>query len=293
MLNTPVLASLIIPCFNEKNSIESTIIEIERLELKPNTWELIIVDDGSDDGSQTIMDRLSESYSWLKIVRHEKNRGYGAALKTGIRRAAGEVIVITDADGTYPNHMIPHLIDEMTDADMVVGSRTGETVEYSGIRKIPKIFLSWYCEWITDRAIPDINSGLRVFRKSVVEKYIHILPNSFSFTTTITIAFITNNYLVKFVPIDYARRTGKSKIRPILDTLRFIQLILRTGMYFAPFRTFAPFVATLFVLFSVSMAYDIFLIKNLTDKTLVLLMLVINSALFTLLADVMEKKARR
>ena len=293
MLDSAVSVTLIIPCYNEKESIERTIAEIDRLEIAPNTLEAIIVDDGSNDGGQAIIDHLAASHAWLKVVRHEKNRGYGAALKSGIRRATGEFIVITDADGTYPNHMIPDLIAEMNDTDMVVGARTGDSVEYSAIRKIPKVFLKWYCEWITGRTIPDINSGLRVFRKSIAENFIHVLPNSFSFTTTITIAFIANNYLVKYIPIDYARRTGKSKIKPITDTLRFVQLIFRTGMYFAPLRTFAPVIAILFALFFASLAYDVFLFENLTDKTLVLLMLATNSALFALLADVIDKKARR
>ena len=285
--------SIIIPCFNEEDAIEKTIAEIGQLSLLPNSYELIVVDDGSNDGSLDILENLSQNTPWLKVIRHDINRGYGAALKTGIRRAEGEFIVITDADGTYPNNGIPDLIGEMTDTDMVVGSRTGEEVEYSKIRKIPKIILTWYCSWITDRAIPDINSGLRVFRKSIVEKYLHILPNTFSFTTSITMAFMTNDYAVKYVPINYFHRIGKSKIKPIRDPLRFILLILRTGMYFAPLRTSAPIIATLTALFLASVAYDIHHGLNLTDKTLVLLMLTVNSALFALLADVMDKKSRR
>lgn len=293
MPEPPVSVTVVVPVFNERESIEATVSELGRLNLPDNSWEAILVDDGSTDGGADLMNTLAATHPWLKVVHHENNRGYGAALKTGIRRATGDLIAITDADGTYPNTRIPDLVNAMADADMVVGSRTGDSVEYSTLRKVPKVFLGWYCSWITRRNIPDINSGLRVFRRSVVEKYLHILPNSFSFTTTITIAFMTNDYLVSYLPIDYARRTGTSKIRPIVDTLRFVQLILRTGMYFAPLRTFAPIIALLTVLFGASFAYDVYMIRNLTDKTLVLLMLAINAALFALLADVIDKKGRR
>jgi len=178
-----------------------------------------------------------------------------------------------DADGTYPIARVPDLLEEMQDAEMVVGSRTGPSVEYSKLRKFSKSFLIWYCSWITRRSIPDINSGLRVFRRSIVEKYLHILPDSFSFTTTITIAFLMGDYTVKYVPIDYSKRIGKSKIKPIRDTLRFLQLILRTGMYFAPLRACAPIILSFGVLFLASMFYDAYVYRNLTDKTLVLLML--------------------
>lgn len=285
--------SVIIPCYNEKGAIEKTIREIGDLNLVEGTWELIVVDDGSTDGSTEILRSLMQTFSWVRLIEHEFNRGYGAALKTGIRRAEGNFIAITDADSTYPNQQIPRLLDEMSSVDMVVGSRTGASVEYSKVRKIPKIFLAWYCSWITNQKIPDINSGLRIFRKSVAEKFLHVLPNSFSFTTTITIAMLTNNYTVKYVPIDYTGRIGKSKIKPIRDTLRFCQLILRTGMYFAPLRTFAPFILILVLSFLGSVYYDISHGNNLTDKTLVLLMLSVNSALFALLADVIDKKNLR
>jgi glycosyltransferase involved in cell wall biosynthesis len=255
--------------------------------------ELIVVDDGSNDGSQDVLLELSQKNPNLKVITHELNRGYGAALKSGIRRAQGELIAITDADGTYPNDRLPELVALMVDADMVVGSRTGDEVDYSTFRKIPKYFLRRYCQWITGRNIPDINSGLRVFRKEVAERFLHVLPNSFSFTTTITMAMLCNEYMVRYEPINYARRIGQSKIKPIQDTLRFIQLILRTGMYFAPLRAFAPVIALLCFAFIFSAGYDIITEQNLTDKTLLLLMLAVNSGLFALIADVIDKRASR
>ena len=138
-----------------------------------------------------------------------------------------------------------------------------------------------------------MNSGLRLFRKDVAERFLHVLPNSFSFTTTITMAMLSNDYVVHFEPIDYARRIGKSKIKPVRDTLRFVQLILRTGMYFAPLRAFAPLVVVLGLMFCISAGYDLFIQQNLTDKTIILLMLTLNVGLFALIADMIDKRASR
>ena len=285
--------SIIVPCFNERAAIADTIEVLSKVLDKSETDEIIVVDDGSTDGSFEIARDLKAHHPKLNVLRHESNRGYGAALKTGIRRAQGELIAITDADGTYPNVRLPDLVNEITDADMVVGARTGENVNYSPIRRIPKFFLQHYCRWITNQPIPDINSGLRVFKKSVIDRFLHLLPDTFSFTTTITLAMMTNNYAVRFVPIDYSQRTGKSKINPIRDTIRFCQLIFRTGIYFAPLRAFSPIIACLALAFLGCAAHDVFVAHNLTDKTLVFLTLTVNSLLFVLLADIIDKRIGR
>lgn len=289
----PPKLSVVIPCYNEKAAIATTVTEIREALKDMGAYELIVVDDGSVDGSAEILEFLVEGQPKLKVCHHEENRGYGAALKTGMRLASGELIAITDADGTYPNEQIPELVKRCADVDMVIGARTGLVVEYSMLRRIPKVFLGWYCSWITGSKIPDFNSGLRVFKKSVAEQFRQVLPNTFSFTTTITLAMLTNDFSVQYVPVNYSARIGKSKIRPIKDTLQFMQLILRTGMYFAPLRAFAPLIGMLTVAFVVSLAYDIIIQHNLTDKTLILLILALNTALFALLADVIDKRTRR
>jgi hypothetical protein len=203
------------------------------------------------------------------------------------------LLAITDADGTYPNDRIPDLVDKMKDADMVVGSRADDQVLYSPIRKIPKFLLRRYCLRITGRKFPDINSGLRIFRKKIAEWFLHVFPNSFSFTTTMTMATGCNDYMVRFELINYSERIGNSKIKPIRDTIRFIQLILRTGMYFTPFRAYAPVFGRLSLIFFASAAYDIVKEQNLTDKTLIFLMIDTNAVLFTLIAVVIDKRAAR
>jgi len=170
-----------------------------------------------------------------------------------------------------------------------VGARIGENVQYSSIRRFAKIWMIWYSSWITRYPIPDINSGLRVFRKSTLEKYISLLPDSFSFTTTITIAMLSNNEIVKYIPIDYNKRIGKSKIRPVRDTLNFLQLIFRMGALFAPMRAFMPFVLIFGIGFVGSAFYDIVFRANLADKTILLFMMFQSTFLFSVLADLIHR----
>lgn len=283
--------SLVVPCFNEEYAIAATVDELIATLETEGPYEIVIVNDGSTDGTEAALQQLAVREPGLRIVHHSRNKGYGAALKTGIRHAASDLIVITDADGTYPNHRIGELVDLARDADMVVGARVGSDVQYPLIRKIPKVFMRAYAEWIAGQDIPDLNSGMRAFRRSVVERFFNILPNGFSFTTTITLAMLTNSYTVHYMPISYAARIGKSKIKPVQDTLRFFQLILRTGMYFAPLRIYAPILVTVLLAFLGSLAYDVFVLRDLTEKTLLLMVLLLNSGMFALLADMIDKRS--
>ncbi|MDH3198555.1 MAG: glycosyltransferase family 2 protein, partial [Candidatus Krumholzibacteria bacterium] len=241
--------SVVVPCYNEESAIAHTLDTLEQALEGAGPHEIIVVDDGSRDRTAEVLRESAAGHADLRVVAHRKNQGYGAALKTGIRRASGELVVIIDADGTYPVGRVPDLVREARDADMVVGARTGENVTYSFIRKIPKVFLKAYMSWLAGEEIPDMNSGLRVFRRASVERFLNILPDTFSFTTTVTLAMLRNRYDVRFVPIDYAGRIGKSKIKPVRDTIRFTQLIVRTGMYFAPLRVLLPVAGFLFLLF--------------------------------------------
>lgn len=285
--------SVIVPCYNERDGIEATIVRLRSVLGAAGAYELIVVNDGSTDGSGEILERVASRDPALRVIDHPGNQGYGAALKTGIRRSHAELIVITDADGTYPCERIPELVALAEQADMVVAARTGENVVYSALRRIPKLFLRKYCSWIAGRQIPDINSGLRVFRKPVFEEFFHILPDTFSFTTTITLAALTNRLDVRFVPIDFAPRVGRSKIKPIRDTLRFFHLIVRTGIYFAPLKIFSPIIAVLGVAAVGSLLYDVFLLRNLNDRTILLFLFAMNTTMFALLADMIDKRSPR
>jgi len=283
--------SVVVPCFNEVNAVEQTIQTLARDLPEDQPYELIFVNDGSTDGTAEKLDAAAEKHACLRVLHHKQNAGYGAALKTGIRKSRTELIVITDADGTYPNDRIGEMVKLAENADMVVGARIADNVEYPLIRKIPKYFLIRYASWIAGVRIPDMNSGLRVMHKPVLLKFLNILPSGFSFTTTITLAMLTNYYDVRYVPISYKARIGQSKIKPIRDTLNFVQLILRTGMYFAPLRVFFPIGVLLGFACILSGIYDVFVLKNLTDKTLIFLLFAMNTAMFALLADMIDKRS--
>jgi glycosyltransferase involved in cell wall biosynthesis len=285
--------AVIVPCYNERHSVGTVVESILKYCQRSGPYDLIVVDDGSTDGSAETLRRLKQQHPELQVITHRHNRGYGAALKTGIRHTAAELIVITDADSTYPNDRIPELLACAQRADMVVGARQIDHTINPFSRRFAKFFLRKYAAWIVGEAIPDINSGLRVMRRAVVEQFFHILPDTFSFTTTITVAMLTNYYTVEYVPVTYEARVGRSKIKPIRDTLRFLHLIIRTGMYFAPLRVFLPVAAVLGVLFLGSLAYDVFILRDLTEKTLLLLLFALNTAMLALLADMFDKRSTR
>ena len=281
--------SIIIPVFNEAKCISQTLSKLsDILENSNFEYEIIVIDDGSTDNTKQNIPNSKHT----KVFSHESNIGYGAAIKTGLTKANFEKVCITDADGTYPLDKIPKLNALMQEHDMVVGSRTGANVEYSWLRKIPKFFLKYYIEFITDTKVPDINSGLRVFNKDKALKFYKLYPSGFSFTTTITIAFITNGFNVFFDPISYKKRIGKSKIQPIRDTLRFFQLITRLGMYFAPLKVLSPFITVLGFSFLTSLGYDIFFLEDITDKSVLLLLFTLNTIFFALIADMIHKTGK-
>ena len=278
--------SVIIPAFNEEGGISDTVDRLaDCLEDCGEDFEIIVINDGSTDDTGDILRERGD----VVLVEHERNRGYGASLKTGIRHAHHSLIVIVDADGTYPLQRIPELIQMAQDADMVVGARIGKNAHHPKLRRIPKWFLHHFAQWMTRRHIPDLNSGMRVFRKSIAERFLNILPDGFSFTTTITLAMMTNNYVVRYEQIDYFPRVGRSKIRPIRDTLNFLQLILRTGIYFAPLRVFMPVAAVFFCGFMVTFLQDV-INGNLNERTLLLLVASTQLAMFALLADMIDKR---
>ncbi|HYQ72198.1 MAG TPA: glycosyltransferase family 2 protein [Gammaproteobacteria bacterium] len=246
--------SIVIPAFNEEGAIASGIREIkEAMDPSGYAYEILVVDDGSEDNTAALA-RAEE----VTVIALPENQGYGAALKAGIRKSSFETIVITDADGTYPAETIPGLIGELGEYDMVVGARTGENVAAPLVRKPAKWVLRVLASYLAGRHIPDLNSGLRVMRKSLIRRFVHLLPSGFSFTTTITLAALCSGSLVKYIPIDYHARIGKSKIRPG-HAFDFTLLIVRTIVYFNPLKVFLPLGAVFFVGGLAKFAYDIYL----------------------------------
>lgn len=282
--------SVIIPVYNEENNIKTTIDEVHQVLEKSSIkeFEIIVVDDGSIDNTATV---LKESNLDFSLISHEQNKGYGAALKSGIRKSKYNIIAITDADGTYPIKDIPELYNRMNDCDMVVGARTGEKVKIPWIRRPAKWLLAKLANYLAEYKIPDLNSGLRLFRKSDILLLFGILPKGFSFTTTLTLAMLTNDMHVKFIPIDYMKRKGKSKIRPIRDTLNFFQLILRTVLYFNPLKIFVPIALLLFLLSLGVFLYSTFAMDRILDTTVsILFVAALQMLSIGMIADIIDKR---
>ena len=286
--------SVIIPVYNEANNISDTLAQLhETLKKSPiKDFEIIVVDDGSIDNTNQILEKCRSEVDFQLIV-HEKNRGYGASLKSGIRKSTYEIIAITDADGTYPIKEIPGLYKEMENCDMVVGARTGKNVKIPLLRRPAKWFLAKLANYLAEFKIPDLNSGLRLFKKNDAIRLFGILPKGFSFTTTLTLAMLTNDMQVKFIPIDYMKRKGKSKIRPIRDTLNFIQLIIRTVLYFNPLKIFVPISLLLFLSSLGVFLYSAFTLDRILDTTVsILFVAALHMLSIGMIADIIDKRNR-
>ena len=245
--------TVVIPAYNEAAHVAGQVSSVDAV-MRTSGWdyEIIVVDDGSTDGTA----EAATAAGLSRVVRRQQNRGYGAALKLGVRLAAHEWILITDADGTYPVEAIPTLLARATENSMVVGSRTGAVVQVPLVRRPAKWFLNRLASYLAGRHLPDINSGLRLMRKSLINRYEHLLPDGFSFTTTITLSAACNSHPLTYIPIDYHARLGESKIRP-RHAYDFTMLILRTIIFFNPLKVFLPLGAVMAVAALVKLAYDI------------------------------------
>ncbi len=224
--------TVIVPVHNEEEALPSfhgalrRALAEERLEAR-----VLYVNDGSTDGTGRALADLG-----AEVITLDRNLGYGGAIKTGILHAETEYLAIIDADGTYLPEDIPRLFREMAACDMAVGQRPRER----GMRRLAKGFLQSIASYAVDYPIPDINSGLRVFRRSLARELFRTLPNGFSLTSTITLGALYTPYRVRYVPIEYRARIGKSKIKKARALMNFTMLILRTMVLFNPLKFFLP-----------------------------------------------------
>ena len=282
--------SVVIPAYNEEQAIGSVLKQLLEVMAASNlAYEVIVVDDGSQDDTAEV----AKQHPGVTVLQHKSNRGYGAALKTGIRHAHYDLICITDADGTYPNECIPYLVERMLKGsyDMVIGARTGKNVAIPLIRRPAKWAIGRLANLVAGTPIPDVNSGLRVFRRQVALHFFDLLPEGFSFTTTITLAMLSNGYLVDYIPVNYHARVGRSKIRPIQDTFNFVRLILSIALYFAPLKVFLPLSSILMLL---ALGWGLFswlVMGRLADvSTLMIVMTAVQVAVVGLLGELINRR---
>ena len=231
--------AIIIPVYNEERAIADTVKRLLTIcgQLTDYDFTIICINDGSSDRSGTILAELRG----ITVLQHDVNRGYGAALRTGLDYCTQDWVFITDADGTYPLEDLMQLIRAAEAGfDMVVGSREGKGIEQNPLRRLARWTLRKMVRWLTGVMVPDLNSGMRLFRKSLFTEFRHLLPLGFSFTTTLTVASLYAGRRVRYVPVRYERRIGRSNIRPVRDFVGFVMLIVRLASYFEPLRFFVP-----------------------------------------------------
>lgn len=228
--------SVVVPTFNEGRNVEEVLQYLEKLS-RTHNWEVIVVDDGSSDDTVEQILKYADGH-YLRLLQHRYNQGYGAALKTGIRQAIAPYVATMDSDGQHDPHELLKLLPGISESDMVVGQRT--KLIHSNLWRMPgKWFLGWLANYLTRQFIPDLNSGMRIFRREIILKYLHLCSDRFSFSTTCTLIFFNRGYQVAYVPIEIYPRHGKSTVR-LSTGFETIILILRIITLFEPLRIFIP-----------------------------------------------------
>ncbi len=290
MTESAPLISVVLPVFNEATHLEEEVTRISKaLEESGLSYEVIVVDDGSTDGSGELAERLD-----VRLLRFATNRGSGSARKYGTMSARGEVVVWTDVDMTYPNDQIADLVHQLDGYDQVVGARTSEKGTVKFLRGPAKWFIGRLASYLARTDIPDLNSGFRAFRHDVADQFLYLLPRGFSCVTTITMAFLSNGYSIKYVPIEYAQRAGESKFHWWNDTQRYLLQVVRMVLMHEPIRFFGPPAAILGLIGAGKLVFDLF------DKdfrvgtnTIVILGLAFALAGIGLIADLMVQLNKR
>ena len=224
--------SIVIPVFNEAPNLAALLGKVQTLKLRHT--EVIVVDDGSLDNSAEVA--LSAGVS---VIRHPYNIGNGAAVKSGIRAARGRLIVLMDGDGQHRPEDIPKLLAEARNYHMVVGARAkGSKLRFH--RYAANQVYNLLASYVTRFKVQDLTSGFRILSRREAHKFIDLLPNTFSYPTTLTLAFLRSGFTVKYVPIQTLYRAGQSKISLVTDGIRFLLIITKIATLFSPFRIFLP-----------------------------------------------------
>jgi glycosyltransferase involved in cell wall biosynthesis len=290
---TDLDVTVVLPCYNERDHIEKEVVRIrEALDAAGMRYELLCIDDGSTDGTREILQGLDELPN-VRVILFPRNQGSGTARRIGSTEARGRIVVWTDADMTYPNELIPDLVHELDDPnyDQVVGARKTEEGTYKFFRVPAKWAIRRLASYLTSTPIPDLNSGLRAFRRDTARPYLRLLPPGFSCVTTITLAFLSNGHPVKYVPIDYFKRAGKSKFHPFRDAYRYIIQVLRMVMYFNPLKVLMPIGLWLLGIAGVKFVFDLVVHSfRITGSTVLVAVAGFQIAALALLADLVVKR---
>lgn len=260
--------SIVLAVYNEEESIAREISIIREAMAKSDfTYEIIVVDDASTDRTAEAL----KNFNAVTVITHRRNKGSGGARKTGTAAARGRIVVWTDADMTYPNHLIPGLVRHLADSDFrqVVGNRLSEKGTLKYLRTPAKYLLRKLASFLSKTDIPDLNSGFRAFYRDDALKFLFLVPNGFSCVSTMTLAFLCNDLDVGYMPIVYKKRAGYSKFRPIKDSYGYFLQILRMITYFAPLRVFMPISISVFLFTLGKNMLDLVITKNTQETDIV------------------------
>jgi glycosyltransferase involved in cell wall biosynthesis len=286
--------TVVLPCYNEE---EHVLLEVERITKTMDesefSYELLVIDDKSTDNTLEVLQKALPEYPHMRLMPFRTNGGSGTARRIGTREAYGRIVVWTDADMTYPNERIPELVRRLVAdpaIDQVVGARTSEQGTHKFLRVPAKWVIRKVAETLSSTKIPDLNSGLRAFRRDVALPYLRLLPPGFSCVTTITMSFLSNQHPVDYMPIDYAKRSGNSKFHFVKDAYRYILQVLRMVMYFNPIKVLMPLALTLLGLSFVKGVIDV-IRYNFGITTNAVLLFISGLLIFTLalLADLIVR----
>jgi glycosyltransferase involved in cell wall biosynthesis len=287
-------ATIVLPCYNEQHHV---LVEVERITAAMDasgfSYELLVIDDKSTDDTLAVLRAALPRFPHMRLMPFRRNGGSGTARRIGTADAAGRTVVWTDADMTYPNDRIPEFVQYLIDnpdVDQVVGARTSEQGRHKFFRVPAKWLIRKLAESLSATKIPDLNSGLRAFRREVSLPYLRLLPPGFSCVTTLTLAFLSNQHAVDYVPIDYARRAGVSKFHFVRDAYRYILQVLRMIMYFNPIKVLMPLALWIFGIGVVKGIVDVvrYHLRITTNAVLLILSALIIGAI-ALLADLIVR----
>ncbi len=282
--------SIVLPVYNERGHLQQEIDRIRAaMDASVHSYEIIVIDDGSDDGSGEALREVEG----IRLIQFLTNRGSGSARKYGTRAARGRIVVWTDVDMSYPNDLIPELIAQLDGYDQVVGARTSEEGTHKAFRVPAKAFIRRLASYLVQTPIPDLNSGMRAFRRDVALQYVSQLPPGFSCVTTITLTFLAHGYTVRYWPITYSERAGTSKFHWSKDTRRYLLQVIRMTLSFDPFRVFLP-IGFLFTFIGLAkLIYDVSTNDfRVAINTLLILMVAFQVFVIGMLADLIGRATR-
>jgi polyisoprenyl-phosphate glycosyltransferase len=286
--------TIVLPCYNERTHVVAEIERISKaMDASPFSYELMVIDDKSTDDTLAVLHEAEPRFPHMRLIPFARNGGSGTARRIGSQEAHGRIVVWTDADMTYPNERIPEFVQYLVDnphVDQVVGARTSEQGSHKVLRVPAKWMIRKVAEVLAGTKIPDLNSGLRAFRRDASLPYLRLLPPGFSCVTTLTLAFLSNQHMVDYLPIDYAKRSGTSKFHFVKDAYRYILQVLRMVVYFNPIKVLMPLALTLLTVGVVKAVVDMFqYFFRVTTNAMLLIVTGLIIASLALLADLIVR----